>query len=68
MYNLTGLAESTSGVVKMDGVAARGTGPDRGVVFQNDPPLPWLSTLRNVTFDVAARHVPPLCLCFALRP
>lgn len=55
MNILAGLAEPTSGVVKMDGFAISGPSLDRGVVFQNYSLLPWLSTLKNVTFAVQAR-------------
>ncbi|PWR02640.1 nitrate/sulfonate/bicarbonate ABC transporter ATP-binding protein [Meridianimarinicoccus roseus] len=55
MNILAGLAEPTSGVVKMDGYAVSGPSLDRGVVFQNYSLLPWLSTLKNVTFAVQAR-------------
>jgi nitrate/nitrite transport system ATP-binding protein len=56
MNILAGLAEPTSGVVKMDGFEVAGPSLDRGVVFQNYSLLPWLSALRNVTFGVKARH------------
>ncbi|MDC0737215.1 ABC transporter ATP-binding protein [Cognatishimia sp. SS12] len=56
MNILAGLAEPTSGVVKMDGYAVSGPSLDRGVVFQNYSLLPWLSTLKNVTFGVKARY------------
>jgi nitrate/nitrite transport system ATP-binding protein len=56
MNILAGLAEPTSGVVKMDGYEVSGPSLDRGVVFQNYSLLPWLSTLKNVTFGVSARH------------
>ncbi|MGR3455399.1 ABC transporter ATP-binding protein [Pseudooceanicola sp.] len=56
MNILAGLAEPTSGVVKMDGYAVSGPSLDRGVVFQNYSLLPWLSALRNVTFGVKARN------------
>ena len=56
MNILAGLAEPTSGVVKMDGFEVSGPSLDRGVVFQNYSLLPWLSTLKNVSFGVAARH------------
>lgn len=55
MNILAGLAEPTSGVVKMDGVHVSGPSLDRGVVFQNYSLLPWLSALKNVTFAVSAR-------------
>jgi nitrate/nitrite transport system ATP-binding protein len=56
MNILAGLAEPTSGVVVMDGQEVKGPSLDRGVVFQNYSLLPWLSTLNNVSFGVAARH------------
>ena len=56
MNILAGLADPTSGAVIMDGQEVRGPSLDRGVVFQNYSLLPWLSTLKNVTFGVAARH------------
>jgi nitrate/nitrite transport system ATP-binding protein len=56
MNILAGLSEPTSGVVKMDGYEVSGPSLDRGVVFQNYSLLPWLSTLKNVSFGVAARH------------
>ena len=55
MNILAGLAEPSSGVVKMDGVAVSGPSLDRGVVFQNYSLLPWLTALKNVTFAVSAR-------------
>ena len=56
MNILAGLAEPTSGVVKMDGTHVSGPSLDRGVVFQNYSLLPWLSALKNVTFGVSARY------------
>ena len=56
MNILAGLAEPTTGVVKMDGVHVSGPSLDRGVVFQNYSLLPWLSALKNVTFGVGARY------------
>ncbi|MEL6681893.1 MAG: ABC transporter ATP-binding protein [Pseudomonadota bacterium] len=56
MNILAGLAEPTSGVVKMDGMHVSGPSLDRGVVFQNYSLLPWLSALKNVTFGVKARY------------
>jgi len=56
MNILAGLAEPTSGVVKMDGYEVSGPSLDRGVVFQNYSLLPWLSALKNVTFGVSARY------------
>ena len=56
MNILAGLSDPSSGAVVMDGTEVKGPSLDRGVVFQNYSLLPWLSTLKNVTFGVAARH------------
>ena len=56
MNILAGLAEPTGGGVIMDGAEIDGPSLDRGVVFQNYSLLPWLSTLKNVTFAVEARY------------
>lgn len=56
MNILAGLAKATTGAVIMDGKEVSGPSLDRGVVFQNYSLLPWLSTLKNVTFAVAARY------------
>lgn len=56
MNILAGLADPTSGGVIMDGQEVRGPSLDRGVVFQNYSLLPWLTTLKNVTFGVKARY------------
>ena len=53
---LAGLDEASEGSVIMDGKELAGPSLDRGVVFQNYSLLPWLSTLQNVTFGVAARY------------
>jgi nitrate/nitrite transport system ATP-binding protein len=56
MNVLAGLADPSSGGVIMDGREVKGPSLDRGVVFQNYSLLPWLTTLKNVTFGVKARH------------
>lgn len=56
MNILAGLADPTSGAVIMDGREVKGPSLDRGVVFQNYSLLPWLTTLKNVTFGVKARY------------
>jgi len=52
---LAGLDQPSGGAIIMDGREISGPSLDRGVVFQNYSLLPWLSTLKNVTFAVAAR-------------
>lgn len=49
---VAGLAQTTSGVVTMDGDESSGPSLDRGVVFQNYALLPWLTALGNVRFGV----------------
>jgi nitrate/nitrite transport system ATP-binding protein len=51
-----GLDEPPTGSVIMDGKEISGPSLDRGVVFQNYSLLPWLTTLQNVSFGVAARN------------
>ncbi len=53
---LAGLDKPSSGSVIMDGKEVDGPSLDRGVVFQNYSLLPWLTTLQNVNFGVAARQ------------
>jgi len=53
---LAGLDEATNGVVLMDNKEVAGPSLDRGVVFQNYSLLPWMSTLKNITFAVKSRH------------
>ena len=53
---LAGLDQATNGVVLMDNKEVAGPSLDRGVVFQNYSLLPWISTLKNITFAVKSRH------------
>ncbi len=56
MNVLAGLDKATEGVVLMDNKEIAGPSLDRGVVFQNYSLLPWMSTLKNITFAVKSRH------------
>jgi len=53
---LAGLDQATEGVVLMENKEISGPSMDRGVVFQNYSLLPWISTLKNITFAVQSRH------------
>ena len=52
---LAGLDEASSGAILMDNREIAGPSLDRGVVFQNYSLLPWMSTLKNITFAVKSR-------------
>jgi len=49
---VAGLADTTKGVVFLDGTAVEAPGPDRAVVFQNHSLLPWLTVYDNVRLAV----------------
>lgn len=53
---LAGLDDASRGAVLMDNKEVAGPSLDRGVVFQNYSLLPWMSTLKNITFAVKSRH------------
>jgi len=52
---MAGLDTASDGYVFMQGREVVGPSLDRGVIFQNHSLLPWLSALKNVTFDVHCR-------------
>jgi NitT/TauT family transport system ATP-binding protein len=49
---IAGLHEPTSGKVYCDGHEVRGTGTERGVVFQQYALFPWLTVKKNVEFGL----------------
>ncbi len=49
---VAGLADTSKGVVFLDGQAVEEPGPDRAVVFQNHSLLPWLTVYDNVRLAV----------------
>ena len=53
---LAGLDEASDGVVIMNDKEISGPSLERGVVFQNYSLLPWLTSLKNITFAVHARQ------------
>lgn len=52
---LAGLDQASEGTVLMENREVAGPSLDRGVVFQNYSLLPWISTLKNITFAVKSR-------------
>jgi len=55
---IQGLIRYDSGVAKVDSVPIRGTGRDRGFVFQQANLLPWRTARANVEFGLELQGVP----------
>ena len=49
---IAGLLEPSSGAVYCDGKKVEGTGPERGVVFQQYALFPWMTVKKNVMFGL----------------
>jgi nitrate/nitrite transport system ATP-binding protein len=49
---MAGLIQADRGSVQLGGKPITGPGPDRGIVFQGDSLLPWLTTYENVYLAV----------------
>jgi NitT/TauT family transport system ATP-binding protein len=49
---LAGLNDPLSGSFQIDGKETRGTGKNRGVVFQHYSLFPWMTILKNVEFGI----------------
>ena len=54
---IAGLLEPTAGQVVVDGNVVRGTGTDRGVVFQQYALFPWLTVRKNVEFGLKLKGI-----------
>ena len=52
---LAGLNNPQSGSFLIDGQETRGTGKDRGVVFQHYSLFPWMSVRKNIEFGRGGR-------------
>jgi NitT/TauT family transport system ATP-binding protein/sulfonate transport system ATP-binding protein len=55
---VAGFEKPTTGEVLLDGAGINGSGPDRGVVFQEGALFPWLSVLDNVCYGPKRLKVP----------
>jgi NitT/TauT family transport system ATP-binding protein len=49
---IAGLDEASGGVIRLNGKAVTGPGPDRGMVFQGYTLFPWLTVKKNVMFGL----------------
>jgi NitT/TauT family transport system ATP-binding protein len=55
---VAGFERPTNGELTLDGLAIRGPGPDRGVVFQEYALFPWLTVEQNIEFGLRERRIP----------
>jgi NitT/TauT family transport system ATP-binding protein len=55
---VAGLEQATSGKVYLDSKEVTGSGPDRGLVFQDFALFPWRDVTRNVAFGPEVMKVP----------
>lgn len=53
---LTGLNFPTDGYILIDGERIKGTGTERGVVFQHYSLFPWMSAQKNLVFGLKQLH------------
>ncbi|MBI2371524.1 MAG: ABC transporter ATP-binding protein [Deltaproteobacteria bacterium] len=59
LHLIGGLLASTRGRILVDGRVVTGPGPDRAIVFQDPCLFPWRTVLRNISYGLECRGVPP---------
>lgn len=55
---IAGLENPDLGEVSLNGVAVRGPGPERAMIFQQFGLMPWLSVKQNIQFGLAMLSLP----------
>lgn len=55
---VAGFTRPSSGKILLDGKLVEGPGAERGVIFQHDALLPWLTVIDNVAFGLQLRGIP----------
>ncbi|MDB6086008.1 MAG: tauB, partial [Gammaproteobacteria bacterium] len=55
LNHIAGFTRPDAGIIEMEGRAITGPGADRGVIFQQDALLPWMTVVENVAFGLKLR-------------
>ncbi len=58
LYLLGGFLPVEQGMIRVDGNAIAGPGPDRGIVFQHFALFPWKTVLQNVLYGLEKQGLP----------
>ena len=58
LYAIAGLNPISNGKITLDGIAIRGPGAERGMVFQKDSVFPWLTVAQNVAYGLKIKKLP----------
>ncbi len=54
---IAGLEQPTSGIIKMDGKVVKGSGSDRGMIFQEYALFPWRTVVGNIEFGLELKGI-----------